>query len=130
MMRIRIETGRTSDQEPLTRQSWARVKALVKKRDSAICQYCGQSAPDGEPDHVLPLAQGGADILTNLVWTCRACNRAKGGRTLREWIQGSTAPAPAIPAVLPVRIVDPITPEIQEWVDDVTAQMEADPSDD
>jgi len=70
----------------LTRESWQRVKATVKRRDREICQYCGQHAPDGEPDHVLPLSRGGTDRLTNLVWTCKECNQSKGNKTLREWL--------------------------------------------
>lgn len=70
----------------LTRQSWYRVKATIKSRDQAICQYCGRHASDGEPDHVLPLARGGTDRLTNLVWACKECNQSKGNRTLREWL--------------------------------------------
>jgi len=70
----------------LTRESWQRVKATIKQRDREICQYCGECAPDGEPDHILPLSRGGTDQLTNLVWACQNCNRSKGDRTLREWL--------------------------------------------
>lgn len=71
----------------LTAESWQRVRAIVKARDGEICQYCGRPAPDGETDHVLPLSRGGTDALHNLVWTCEECNRRKGDRTLREWVQ-------------------------------------------
>jgi len=80
------DKGNTS--ERLTRESWARVRNLVEKRDDATCQYCGKSAPDGEPDHVLPLSRGGTDATTNLVWACKDCNRSKGGKTPREWLVG------------------------------------------
>jgi len=91
---IVIELSKSNEQqlqpqpERLTRESWARVREIVKGRDGEVCQYCGRPAPDGEPDHILPLARGGADALTNLVWSCQDCNRSKGARTLREWKRG------------------------------------------
>ena len=89
---IVIELGKSNGQqtqpERLTRESWSRVREIVKGRDGEMCQYCGQPAPDGEPDHILPLARGGTDAVTNLVWSCQECNRSKGARTLREWKRG------------------------------------------
>jgi len=82
------KSDRQQVQPRLTRESWARVREIVKGRDGEVCQYCGRPAPDGEPDHVLPLAKGGTDVLTNLVWSCQDCNRSKGSKTLREWMQG------------------------------------------
>lgn len=69
----------------LTHKNWQRVRAMVKARDGATCQYCGRYAPDGRADHVLSLSRGGTDGLTNLVWACLDCNRLKGDKTLREW---------------------------------------------
>ena len=94
-------------QPRLTRESWARVRETVKGRDGETCQYCGQPAPDGEPDHVLPLAKGGTDALTNLVWSCAECNRSKGSKTLREWMQGA-------PTDQDVRVTIPITARYHE----------------
>jgi len=71
----------------LTRQSWARLSQIVRRRDAEVCQYCEEAAPDGEPDHILPLERGGRDSLDNLVWACKRCNREKQGRTLRQWIK-------------------------------------------
>lgn len=31
-------------------------------------------------DHVVPVALGGGDELTNLEWACQDCNRRKGSR--------------------------------------------------
>lgn len=81
---VTIEVGTDRGRKLLTRESWARVKALLRKRDGETCQYCGRKAPDGEPDHVLPLAKGGTDSLDNLVWCCPSCNHSKGDRTMRE----------------------------------------------
>ena len=71
----------------LTSESWQRLRAMVQARAGETCQYCGKRAPDGEPDHVLPLSRGGTDALYNLVWACRECHRQKGDKTPREWVQ-------------------------------------------
>ncbi|AOW89097.1 hypothetical protein BC342_24130 [Streptomyces olivaceus] len=36
-------------------------------------------------DHVVPLEQGGADDITNLVPACRSCNASKRDRTPEQW---------------------------------------------
>jgi hypothetical protein len=36
-------------------------------------------------DHVVPLEQGGADDITNLVPSCRSCNASKRDRTPDQW---------------------------------------------
>ena len=51
----------------VSRSSWIRISNIVKNRDGSTCQYCGKSAPDGEPDHILPLEKGGRDSFDNLV---------------------------------------------------------------
>jgi 5-methylcytosine-specific restriction endonuclease McrA len=52
-------------------------------RDETRCQYCGRQFPTYELsiDHVLPLAQGGANAWDNVVCACTRCNKRKGGRT-------------------------------------------------
>jgi hypothetical protein len=70
----------------VSRASWNRLGQIVERRDGAVCQYCGENASDGEPDHILPLEKGGRDSFDNLVWSCQRCNREKQGMTLREWI--------------------------------------------
>lgn len=58
----------------------------VFKRDSFMCQYCGQSAPDVvlEVDHIVPVAEGGDNDIMNLITSCRDCNRGKGKKTLSD----------------------------------------------
>ena len=65
-----------------------RDRATIR-RTQAGCYICGQpidySLPYLDPgeftvDHVIPLAKGGADDLTNKAAAHRACNRAKGTR--------------------------------------------------
>lgn len=58
----------------------------VFKRDKFTCQYCGKSAPDAvlEVDHIVPVAEGGGNEVTNLVTACFDCNRGKGARKLSD----------------------------------------------
>lgn len=56
----------------------------VFKRDDFTCRYCGRKTPDAvlEVDHVIPVAHGGDDDVTNLVTSCWECNRGKGSTLL------------------------------------------------
>lgn len=58
----------------------------VYARDAHTCQYCGRRLPRHELnlDHVVPRSQGGASTWENIVCSCHACNRRKGGRTPEE----------------------------------------------
>lgn len=55
----------------------------IYSRDRDTCQYCGQRLPRPELnlDHVIPRSQGGTSRWDNIVCSCHACNRRKGGRT-------------------------------------------------
>ena len=57
-----------------------RVRFEVFKRDSFTCVYCGAKSPGVvlHADHVVPLAEGGADEIGNLVTSCAKCNGGKG----------------------------------------------------
>lgn len=50
------------------------------RRDGFACGYCG-SKHDLTIDHIVPRAQGGRHIWTNLITACRSCNTQKGNRT-------------------------------------------------
>ena len=60
------------------------VRLKVFIRDGFRCVYCGTSPGEGElqPDHVIPVRDGGTNDIGNLVAACRACNAAKSARTL------------------------------------------------
>lgn len=47
--------------------------------------YCEQAC-EPEPDHVVPLARGGANLIGNLLPACRACNSDKRDLLLPEWV--------------------------------------------
>jgi 5-methylcytosine-specific restriction endonuclease McrA len=55
----------------------------VFRRDSHICQYCG-NPKRLTLDHVMPRSRGGRDTWDNLVAACESCNTRKGNRTPQE----------------------------------------------
>jgi 5-methylcytosine-specific restriction endonuclease McrA len=48
------------------------------------CAYCGKETEQLTPDHVVPLSQGGANSLSNIVPACETCNKQKGAKTPEE----------------------------------------------
>lgn len=65
---------RTPNYEPL--EGWK--KELVRERDEETCSYCGAYDPAGHVDHKTSRANGGSNLLRNLVWSCVSCNCSKG----------------------------------------------------
>ncbi len=57
----------------------ASVKNYVLERDRCQCQSCGQAGLEAnlEVDHIIPLALGGSNDLSNLQTLCRSCNQRK-----------------------------------------------------
>lgn len=55
-------------------------------RDHNACQYCGThyNRKDLNLDHVIPRSRGGKSNWENVVTSCVACNRKKGGHLLLE----------------------------------------------
>lgn len=56
----------------------------VLTRDGYRCRYCGVTAQDARLhiDHVLPIAHGGKDDISNLVAACADCNSGKSDRKI------------------------------------------------
>jgi 5-methylcytosine-specific restriction endonuclease McrA len=50
-------------------------------RDKNTCQYCGKTFTTSELnlDHVIPRSRGGMTTWENIVCSCIACNKRKGG---------------------------------------------------
>lgn len=69
------------DRVPKRQVRFSRLNIYTRDRDT--CQYCGQRFPRSELnlDHVIPRSQGGTSRWQNIVCSCHACNRKKGGRT-------------------------------------------------
>ena len=81
--------GATSTERIGTRDFPAAVLALVDERQGgrfcAACREAGLQTPQDEPlevDHLQPLARGGTNQWSNLVWLCRSHNRGKGARAV------------------------------------------------
>ncbi len=62
------------------------TRANVYRRDGFRCQYCGGRFQSQELtfDHVVPRSRGGDTSWTNIVTSCRPCNRTKCSRTPGE----------------------------------------------
>ena len=58
----------------------------IYARDRNTCQYCGArfSRSELNIDHVVPRSRGGLSTWENVVCSCHACNRRKGGRNPEE----------------------------------------------
>jgi 5-methylcytosine-specific restriction endonuclease McrA len=54
------------------------LKALFKAQKGK-CAYCSQSIRKGyHVDHVIPLARGGSNWISNIAFACARCNTSKG----------------------------------------------------
>lgn len=74
----------TYDRVPKRRVRFSRFN--IYARDQNTCQYCGRRFPRAELniDHVIPRSRGGLSTWENVVCSCHACNRRKGGRSPEE----------------------------------------------
>lgn len=55
-------------------------------RDLHVCGYCGNhfGSSNLSRDHVIPRVEGGKDIWTNVVTSCKPCNLKKGRKFLEN----------------------------------------------
>jgi hypothetical protein len=58
----------------------AKVRWSVLRRDGFTCQSCGAADRPMHVDHVVAVANGGADDPENLQTLCDRCNMQKGAR--------------------------------------------------
>lgn len=74
----------TYDRVPKRRVRFSRFNVFA--RDKNTCQYCRKHLPRSELnlDHVIPRSKGGMSTWENVVCSCFACNRKKGGMLLEE----------------------------------------------
>jgi len=65
-----------------------RVREWKLRIQGGRCFYCGSGlkAEHATLDHVEPRSRGGTDRVSNLVASCRLCNRAKGSAGLAEFL--------------------------------------------
>ncbi len=59
------------------------VRKYVFQRDNFQCQSCGKKASETQLniDHIIPLAQGGKNDISNLQTLCQNCNSTKSDKT-------------------------------------------------
>ena len=86
-------------------------------RDRNTCQYCGKVFPTNELnlDHVIPRSRGGKTTWENIVCSCIACNKRKGGE-LPEQKGMRLIRRPARPQWAPQFAFSPRTSIRQEWL--------------
>ena len=67
----------------------SRLRHECFKRDNYLCKDCGATKEEStlHCDHILPVAQGGTDELSNLQTLCANCNLAKSDK---KWIAGES----------------------------------------
>ena len=58
------------------------VRKYVYERDNFQCQSCGKKGTEIQLniDHIIPLAKGGSNDLSNLQTLCYQCNQAKSAK--------------------------------------------------
>jgi 5-methylcytosine-specific restriction endonuclease McrA len=83
------KNGEITQEQLLDRTSPAARKTIalkirwdVLKRGNYMCAKCGSRPPDVslDVDHIVPLAKGGTDAITNLQILCNHCNQGKKAR--------------------------------------------------
>ena len=62
------------------------IRHEVFVRDNYKCVECGASKEDIplEIDHIISIAQGGTDEMSNLQTLCKTCNLTKSSRTWKS----------------------------------------------
>ena len=76
-----------------------RMRQDVYQRDNQTCVYCKNHCNTRELtiDHVIPIALGGLDEMTNWVTCCRTCNLQKGALPLEEFLKSLSLPTEDLP---------------------------------
>lgn len=70
---IVAKVRRTSKQAYGSQSSWEEQKRCVKQRDGHRCVKCS-SPVNLQVDHIIPIAQGGKTVMTNLWTLCLDCH--------------------------------------------------------
>lgn len=63
----------------------ASKRIAVFRRDGFKCSYCGNSPEVLHLDHIVPLAKGGTDEISNLTVCCARCNSKKRTKSVKQF---------------------------------------------
>lgn len=82
-----LESNQKWPDNSLKRQYEAR--AYLAELYQYKCMYCDGNSADRrmEIEHKLPRSKGGTDNLSNLGYSCRSCNQAKGNQTIEDFLK-------------------------------------------
>jgi 5-methylcytosine-specific restriction endonuclease McrA len=61
-------------------------KKRVLREAGYTCHYCGEFGGKLTVDHLVPIAKGGSNELSNLVAACEECNKDKGSLRHTEYM--------------------------------------------
>ena len=70
------------------------TKQTIRERQGDLCEICGSEARHLEFDHVVPLANGGADDISNMQALCTSCHKEKTAKEKEEgynWMNRSAS---------------------------------------
>lgn len=60
---------------------WRELKRQARQALPYRCAECGRDSGGGlQLDHIIPVAEGGLDELSNLQWLCWPCHREKSNQ--------------------------------------------------
>ena len=70
------------------KRHWRRA---IKEHFANSCVYCGETYDANELtlDHVRPKTFGGPNLTSNLVPSCKECNRSKGSQYWLSWMRAT-----------------------------------------
>lgn len=66
---------------------WKKTRIRIFNRDKFTCFYCGKIGGDLECDHYIAISNGGSNDDSNLVTSCRKCNRSKSNKSPEVFIK-------------------------------------------
>ncbi len=71
----------------IDRSAYRRRLQYLRTRSGLRCRWCRSVVPLHlrEIDHIIPIARGGGDLISNLCLSCRKCNRTKHAKLPEEF---------------------------------------------